>query len=766
MKWNQFQSFKRQILFIGCLLLAGILVFSHLTRQTDAAAYRRLSGRVASGVQIPTIVPLVQEGAPAPCAQIQRFDTPTGVPLTIPDGGGGGCILQVVTSTITISGAGEYLQDLNLQTFIRHPFCSDLHITLTSPQGTTATVTSKNAGGGPRANVFNGTVWDDQANPGGQVPYTNNDGLVTDRLYVTNVLASPLVPEEGFAVFRGENPNGVWTLTIGDDFVGPTLDGLGTLDDWSIELTSLASAPMETTSGVFANATPMTIPVPPVTGPNVVTSTINVASVTGFLSDITLTTDISHTRCQDLDITLTSPGGTVVTITTDNAGSAQNVWGSIPLSGTARQTVWSSTADNRVTNEPDGSSNCAGFQDGDFIECGLAGARCDELPFRSFRQGSGFFFNVYYNNGTVADHRYVTNELASLLTPEESFGVFDGEDPNGTWTLTISDDTRTSGGTLNNWSLQFITRDTADFNGCIELPVLYVADTVNHRIQTFDGAAWARIGQAGPGSLAGQFRSPEAVTASVDGQTIYVADTGNNRIQVSTDAGATWAVIATLGSALNQVRSPSGIALDTQGNLYIGDTGNNRVVRYTGGNFLQATILASLGSGPGQVRTPHGLVVDPNFRLFIADFGNKRVLRLDGANLETLMNQAATVATSGAAPNQVNAPQGVGTDNQGNLYVADTGNSRLLLFPGGISGPATVLATQGGALGQVRSPEGVTVTAFLMGDLAGGSSLIVGDTLNHRVQGRFLAGGAWQLVGVPNNAGSLIGQFRSLSKIR
>ncbi|HNJ39954.1 MAG TPA: hypothetical protein PKZ53_05655, partial [Acidobacteriota bacterium] len=66
----------------------------------------------------------------------------------------------------------------------------------------------------------------------------------------------------------------------------------------------------------------------------------------------------------------------------------------------------------------------------------------------------------------------------------------------------------------------------------------------------------------------------------------------------------------------------------------------------------------------------------------------------------------------------------------------------------------------------VRSPEGVTVTAFLMGDLAGGSSLIVGDTLNHRVQGRFLAGGAWQLVGVPNNAGSLIGQFRSLSKIR
>lgn len=762
MNWKR--SRTRQILSVGCLVLAGSVVVSHLAGQTDAANGHRTYSWAAPVSHIPTLTPFVQEAGPPPCAQTRQFTNPSGVPATIPDGDTG-CISQVITSTITVSGAGAYLQDLDLQTFIRHPFCSDLHVTLTSPQGTTATVTSENAGGGPRANVFNGTIWDDQTDPGGQVPYTNNNNLVTDRLYVTNVVAPQLVPEEGFSVFRGENPNGVWTLTVGDEFTGPPLDGLGTLDNWLLDVTSLESAPMETTSGVFANTSPVTIPVPPVTGPNVVTSTINTTGVAGFLSDVVLTTDISHTRCQDLDITLTSPTGTVVTITTDNAGSAQNVWGSVPLSGSARQTIWSSTADNRATNEPDGNGDCAGFQEGD-LECTLAGIRCDELPFRSFRTGSGFFTFVYYNNGTVVDHRYVTNQLAATLTPEESFGVYDGEDPNGTWTLTISDDNRTSGGTLNNWSLQFITRDIANFNGCIELPVLYAADTTNHRIQTFDGAVWARIGQAGPGSLIGQFRSPEAVTASVDGQTIYVADTGNNRVQVSTDAGVTWAVIATLGSAPNQVRSPSGIALDTEGHLYVGDTGNNRVVRYTSGDPLQATILASLGSGPGQVRTPHGLAVDPNFRLFITDFGNKRILRLDEANVETLVNQAVTVATSGSAPNQVNAPQGVGTDNLGNLYVADTGNSRLLVFPGGIPGPATVLATQGGALGQVRSLEGVTVTAFLMGDLAGGSALIVGDTLNHRVQGRLLAGGAWQLVGVPNNAGSLIGQFRNLSKIR
>ena len=42
----------------------------------------------------------------------------------------------------------------------------------------------------------------------------------------------------------------------------------------------------------------------------------------------------------------------------------------------------------------------------------------------------------------------------------------------------------------------------------------------------------------------------------------------------------------------------------------------------------------------------------------------------------------------------------------------------------------------------------------------------VGDTANHRIVGRPLDTATWQLVGVPNNVGSSIGQFRSPSKIR
>src|SRR5206468_3860942 len=112
----------------------------------------------------------------------------------------------------------------------------DLDITLMSPAGTIETLTSDNGGGS--ANVFAGTTWDDKANPGGQVPYTSNDGLATDQTYVNGVTATPLVPEEALAAFNGENPTGTWTLTISDDAGGD----VGTLNSWSVSVRTCSCA--------------------------------------------------------------------------------------------------------------------------------------------------------------------------------------------------------------------------------------------------------------------------------------------------------------------------------------------------------------------------------------------------------------------------------------------------------------------------------------------------------------------------------------------
>ena len=88
----------------------------------------------------------------------------------------------------------------------------------------------------------------------------------------------------------------------------------------------------------------------------------------------------------------------------------------------------------------------------------------------------------------------------------------------------------------------------------------------------------------------------------------------------------------------------------------------------------------------------------------------------------------------------MSSPYGIASDPAGNLYIADTGNNRILKF----SGAGTLLAswgTLGSANGQVNQPWGIAVDA---------ASVYVGDTGNNRVQKFTQAGtfvSAWTVAG-------------------
>ncbi len=331
--------------------------------------------------------------APPGCnASTASFSNPTASVIPVVPVG------SPVTSVITVAGADPFLWDVNVITFIEHLNCPDLDMTITSPAGTVVTLTTDNGLG---ANNFNGTTWDDSANPAGQVPYASNNGLATDHAYTNGSVAANLVPEEALGAFFGEDPNGNWILSISDDTSG---NG-GTLTSWSLEITTAAVAPTLTASAPFDNATAVAISS---SGTPTITSTIDVSGLDPVLADVNLITFITHTSNADLDITLTSPAGTVVTITTDNGLNLDNVFNG---------TFW------------DDSANPGGT-----------------VPYVS-------------NNGLVTDHVYVNNTLGSPLVPEEALAAFIGEDPNGTWTLTISDDATGDGGALNAWSLVFETTD-------------------------------------------------------------------------------------------------------------------------------------------------------------------------------------------------------------------------------------------------------------------------------------------------------------------
>jgi subtilisin-like proprotein convertase family protein len=311
--------------------------------------------------------------------------------LALPTGPG------VASDTIQVIGAGSRLWDLDVRTSITHVYSTEVDITLRSPSGTVVTLTTDNgydSAGVPCSNVFNGTLWNDDANPSGAVPYSVNPGLVFDHPYQQATTATPLVPEEALGAFIGENPNGTWTLTISDDQLN---DG-GTLTAWGLDVTTIAAAPTITNQTLTQSTA---VPIPDET---TITSILVVpASASGSrVCSITVSTNVSHTFNSDLAIALTSPSGTIVTLSAYNGGSNDNVFAG---------TLW------------DDNANPAG-----------------QLPYDA-------------NDGLVIEHAYADGTAAATLVPEEALSAFIGETVAGAWTLTIADVSTTDVGMLNSWSL-------------------------------------------------------------------------------------------------------------------------------------------------------------------------------------------------------------------------------------------------------------------------------------------------------------------------
>jgi len=301
-------------------------------------------------------------------------------------------------STLAVSATNGTIIDIDLLTNITHTNNADLDISLTSPTGTVVTVTTDN--GGNNDDVFNGTYWDDQADSATQLGaaaagsgFVGNAAYVARHTFSDTVLATPLVPEEGFAAFKGESANGNWTLRIVDDLATET----GSLASWKLKVTTCTTTPATKTLS-FSNATAQAI-----ADHALISSSVTASGLGSGVCGVKVTTNITHTFSADIEMALVSPFGTHVTLTDDQGSSANDVFAG---------TVWQQDADP-------GSS----------------------LPY------SG-------NPGIVSDHTYTDLTLASPLTPMESFAAFYGEQPNGVWTLVIHDDAGGDTGTFNSWSLE------------------------------------------------------------------------------------------------------------------------------------------------------------------------------------------------------------------------------------------------------------------------------------------------------------------------
>jgi uncharacterized protein (TIGR03437 family) len=235
---------------------------------------------------------------------------------------------------------------------------------------------------------------------------------------------------------------------------------------------------------------------------------------------------------------------------------------------------------------------------------------------------------------------------------------------------------------------------------------LYAADGYNSRVRRIDAAGimttFAGNGQsAGFGADGGlavdtPLSNPKGLAAS--GGNVYIADTGESRV-IRVNPDGTVNTVAGTGapgftgdgevSALLQLNGPSGLAADSAGDLYIADTLNNRVRMLTPDGVLSTAAgdgTAGFGGDGGdataaQLNTPCAVAVGANGNLFIADSGNNRIRMVTpGGKISTIAGtgDAAYKGEDGPATQvPLAGPCGLAVDDQGNLFVSDTGNNRI-----------------------------------------------------------------------------------------
>ena len=180
------------------------------------------------------------------------------------------------------------------------------------------------------------------------------------------------------------------------------------------------------------------------------------------------------------------------------------------------------------------------------------------------------------------------------------------------------------------------------------------------RIDDMTGAGYTKFGPNASGQ-AGDFNGAKVLIFDPQGR-MLISDTANNRIVRMDDfTGQNWTTYGSGGPGVGQFGAPEGLALDPQGRIYIADHSNHRIVRIddmTGAGWVSFGSFGmvdnnTLTGAVGQLDEPHDLAVTDSGRIYIADTGNGRIVRIDDMN----GNGWATFGNRGKQPGTPGTPQ-------------------------------------------------------------------------------------------------------------
>uniref|UniRef100_A0A8C9WEE6 RING-type E3 ubiquitin transferase n=1 Tax=Scleropages formosus TaxID=113540 RepID=A0A8C9WEE6_SCLFO len=249
----------------------------------------------------------------------------------------------------------------------------------------------------------------------------------------------------------------------------------------------------------------------------------------------------------------------------------------------------------------------------------------------------------------------------------------------------------------------------------------------------------------------GEFTNLQGISATSNGR-VVVADSNNQCIQVFSNDGQFKLRFGVRGRSPGQLQRPTGVTVDTNGDIIVADYDNKWVSIFTSDGKFKNKIGAGRLMGPKGVavdRNGHIITVDnkaccvfifqPNGKL-VTKFGAKGTSDRQFTGKEgkqhicndvIMLNRANNLVYSadgeflfkfgshGEGNGQFNAPTGVAVDSNGNIIVADWGNSRIQVF----DSSGSFLSYINTSADPLYGPQGLALTSD--------GHVVVADSGNH-----------------------------------
>jgi len=228
---------------------------------------------------------------------------------------------------------------------------------------------------------------------------------------------------------------------------------------------------------------------------------------------------------------------------------------------------------------------------------------------------------------------------------------------------------------------------------------LYLGDESDFKVRKFDPQGRLQSSWGDGGRELRTVKEPSDII--VDGQGfVYVSDAKGACVFKFTKGGKFISKWGKPGAQPGELSSPSGLAIDRGGDIYVVDSGNNRVVQYSTGGVIKKT-WGKQGTGKGEFVFPAAVAVSRNNEVLVLDRVRVQKFTPDGEFL-------GAWGRSGTGAAEFNKPQGFCLDASDYVYIADTGNSRVLKFDSG-GKYVTQIGAPGAADGQMTAPVAVAV---------------------------------------------------------